>query len=1050
MIKRKIKLTWKQDVILAGLLYIVALMILYAPVLFLGRSLQPPLYMPFGVTDHGPYGYEGRLPVANFDVDIASPAYMEWPLSRLQGELLRRGELPLWNPYQGSGTPLAAQPDSRAFFPYQIVENVMPVEAQDYFLLGRLWLAGLFTFLFLRRWHLSRESSFAGGLFYMFSGTFVIFINLEQMVNAAMVIPLFLWAIEGLWHWRWRRGVVVLAIATTLILLSGSPESAVCILLLGTAYAIFRLVTTPREYRWSIINGGLLAGTLGLILAAPMMLPLLELYPHFYTLHSPGVGVGVSNPANSTFIPQILTPILSRYPRGELYYLHGGGQWDSFGGYIGILPIYLVLAGLIFCARFKKSHLTKPLLFFAIFGLFILLKDVGFPLVSWIGHLPLMDQIWFNRWAGGTWTFSFAVAAAMGLQIIKEQEWGTPYQWQHLRRGIKWGGGVSLILLVALFAVWLNMVGNYPNYLIGMASLIILAILATALFLTHHIIRTKKGVIALVILGMIELWFAIPMGYEPGWLWLRFLPVAAGLLAIFTWFWQKRILTLGGSLLAILLVLVIDILAPSGLPQRYDPVTPPPYAQFLQERTKDYSRITGGNGVLMPNFAGLLKLYDVRYNGPVGMAWYQNLHMEHLHQERLWPYTNTALWFTGYPDMGINSQGAERIIGLNFWADLKENMRWYSLLGVRYILDEPGSSPPEDIIKNGGFETWGSGLGPFSENGPTANFWNIDLRGKSTISLIRSKSEDSNGYVMAVNYIHSEDSFVAYKVPNPELYLDSTATFSISVKTDRERAVSCVIVTGRNVSFSDFHPGDGQWHTLVATQKPAQAPLANDQLSVAVVLHDSANIYLDNAALWIGSPPPLYELGFPVIYDEEVRIFENPYAFPRAFVVHQAVYANSFIEAQQVVSQPNFNARQEAVIEETLPLPWADIANSEAATSGGLSEASIVKYQTNKVNVVAKLSQPGILVLTDTYDPGWTATMDGVYTPIYRVNGVFRGVLVPEGEHIIVFNYFPRSYVIGFSLSGLGLFICIALLCIRPSVSKNNTIAVARGKSEQG
>ena len=123
--KRRLQLLWKHDVARVGLLYILALIVLYAPVVFLGRSLQAPLNMPFGVTDQGAYEYEGRLPVANFDVDIASPGYMEWPLSRLQGELLREGELPLWNPYQGGGTPLAAQPDSRAFFPYQMVENVM-------------------------------------------------------------------------------------------------------------------------------------------------------------------------------------------------------------------------------------------------------------------------------------------------------------------------------------------------------------------------------------------------------------------------------------------------------------------------------------------------------------------------------------------------------------------------------------------------------------------------------------------------------------------------------------------------------------------------------------------------------------------------------------------------------------------------------------------------------------------------------------------------------------------------------------------------------------
>ena len=54
------------------------------------------------------------------------------------------------------------------------------------------------------------------------------------------------------------------------------------------------------------------------------------------------------------------------------------------------------------------------------------------------------------------------------------------------------------------------------------------------------------------------------------------------------------------------------------------------------------------------------------------------------------------------------------------------------------------------------------------------------------------------------------------------------------------------------------------------------------------------------------------------------------------------------------------------------------------------------------------------MVLRDTWYPGWQATVDGMGTSIYRVNGCFRGVLVPGGQHQVRFVYRPwHVYVPG-------------------------------------
>ncbi len=121
----------------------------YAPVVFAGKSLQGPLYTVSPILPGGPWNYEGRRPANTFDVDIATPAFYEWPLDHFIGGVLRRGELPLWNPHQGTGIPLVTNYSTRVFFPFQALLNLSPVTLWDFFFLLRLWIAGTFTYLFL-------------------------------------------------------------------------------------------------------------------------------------------------------------------------------------------------------------------------------------------------------------------------------------------------------------------------------------------------------------------------------------------------------------------------------------------------------------------------------------------------------------------------------------------------------------------------------------------------------------------------------------------------------------------------------------------------------------------------------------------------------------------------------------------------------------------------------------------------------------------------------------------------------------------------------------
>ena len=99
-------------------------------------------------------------------------------------------------------------------------------------------------------------------------------------------------------------------------------------------------------------------------------------------------------------------------------YLPINGVWDSLGGYSGVLPWLLSIAGLFASLRNSRGYLRAPLYFFFAVAVVIILKNIGVRPFIWLGSLPLFDQVWSLRWAGPIWTFALSISGAIGLQAI--------------------------------------------------------------------------------------------------------------------------------------------------------------------------------------------------------------------------------------------------------------------------------------------------------------------------------------------------------------------------------------------------------------------------------------------------------------------------------------------------------------------------------------------------------------------------------------------------------------------------------------------------------
>jgi hypothetical protein len=150
-----------------------------------------------------------------------------------------------------------------------------------------------------------------------------------------------------------------------------------------------------------------------------------------------------------------------------------------------------------------------------------------------------------------------------------------------------------------------------------------------------------------------------------------------------------------------------------------------------------------------------------------------------------------------------------------------------------------------------------------------------------------------------------------------------------------------------------------------------------------------------------------------------VTIWERSGAFPRAFLATEARVIEDPAAALAALPQIA-DLRREVAIDSGPAL-----RGPSAVAAGNLIQ---LRVSPNRVFVRYEAGAAGILTLTDSYAPGWTATVNDVPAHIYRVNGVFRGVKLPSaGTHVVEFVYRPPTWALSTALA-VSAFIALALL----------------------
>ena len=158
---------------------------------------------------------------------------------------------------------------------------------------------------------------------------------------------------------------------------------------------------------------------------------------------------------------------------------------------------------------------------------------------------------------------------------------------------------------------------------------------------------------------------------------------------------------------------------------------------------------------------------------------------------------------------------------------------------------------------------------------------------------------------------------------------------------------------------------------------------------------------------------------YRLVHSGDVKIYENLDVLPRAFVVHKARVLEKDDEVLAALLDETFDPGTEVLLH-------GEQSSTESYGERCESEAVMVSYAPERVTIEARTDCPGYLVLTDAHYPGWLALMDERPQEILRANYYFRGVFLPQGEHVVEFLYQPASFRIGLTLSALTIVFLLA------------------------
>ena len=908
--------------------------------------------------------------------DPASPGWCVEPwLQLLKKEYVDDRTLPVWNPYQGFGAPLAANMQSQAFSPVTVVlALVHSPRTYNWYILCRLFVAGFFAYLYARLF-VSFVPAIAAGISSMLAGYYMLFVTMPHL-SVEVLLPAALWGGECILRTPRFRTVMWFAVLIFFVFIGGMPESSLLLLAMTYAYFLFR-IATDRSLWAGLSNrvAYLATATIaGCCFSAIVLLPFRQFLRYSYDVHQFGNTHSVIGLLHDSFNLSIFTYLLP-----FIYGTYGSEGQFTCANYFGVISLLLIIAaimGTFWRQTLRDRTLSQLTVFFGIVVIAVISKRYGFFLVNWIGSLPLFNLIIYDKYEEPLLSIAVAFLCAIGLERLSDPRMTPVKQVTPLALCY-----VSIALALSFSKDVLAKeiaAGGAIFEIVGWSivlPLALLTLLSLCLMLFNSESVSKR---------------------------LQSRPVS---------------LVLSSFVLAILACeMIFNYIVPTyyvwnSLPtMSSNPYAGAPYIDKLKQLAGQ-NRIFAEDAILYPNWSSAFGLFDVR-------------DLDAMYYRKYLPFVQSFLRLAPRPSDA--NELANRFTGAggsNFTFQDYLQQRLLQLSSTKYVVTPAGASlGKKDIID----EMVDQGnVGIRQPTKARVELVPLNLGGAVKMSLGGQAPLELH-YTLTVDR-PSESLRFSYGIP-PEAFAapcGDGAEFTVEAKTSSgaaKRLFSSFIDPKHIVSLRKWNRSAidltsyyrQKVDLLFSTNGGPKGDICGDWTYWSDFQFDDTS-----------SVSP-----FTRVYDHEVNIYEYNHVLPRAAIYYHAAVRPNESDVLKSLGDPGFD------VFGTVLLNRAELKPNQLELIGRLGDSSsnmpadaarIVSYEPTEVQIVASLQRRGILVLNDSDFPGWRLNIDGKPGEAFSANYLFRGVFLEAGRHIVRFTYRPWSLELGSiissaSLSGVAVF----------------------------
>lgn len=905
--------------------------------------------------------------------------YYSYPLRTVAWQMISSGQLPLWTPYVLSGYPLLSMAQVAVGYPltwgYLFIHGHW---AEQIYVLAPFLLSPIFTYAYARELGRSHLASLLAGLAFGYGGMMCGFIaNSGMLTNSLMWSPLQLVFIERSRSHSFAYSFSRASLVYALSVLGGHGQSYVYVGVLACWYGLFLSLSSYAANRslrnW--INWRPLAVALGSLLLSAC----LAAFQLFESLRAARRSIRSSLTfqvfGEGSFLPREALLSIG----AQLYH------YVDTGAYVAPLAILFAVIAVGTAWRFRGEN-NLHIWFWTVTAVvaFLLMLGSHTPLYRIVFFTSVLNQFRVPSRHTFEWTLALSILAAYGWDIVNKR-----LDQSKSRRELLSSGVIVGLILVAIACVvaslWWKATSKPP-----------VPNLSIYTGLPESVYWLWKLAFTIVVVALVWFCFRFKEGRIS-----KVMQAACIMLACFAEpnatvsCWWGRQLSLSAERL-----------------QQVSPTT-----RYLQRLPAVQNRVYTRAGLFAEEFKTQPRLEAPNLHAVYGL---HNLAgMEPLILERY----SRALGGIG-PDSVTPRPGFPPNVDL-FGAQ----SHVLDILNTTQVVTFSGLKTFEDAVtyKNG------IGLAVADLDINLLPGQRVQLEGHQSpadqfalvTSLSNSVEEQQGTPVAKVRLLTTNGE-------NREIFLRAGIE---SAEWAYDRSDVSAIIKHAKASVFDSRPGDAAnsfashryWAVISfpSTSQISSLEIQNLSQKSAVALW-RASLYDSSSRTSASLTYASHSAFWKTVYDQEqVQILENHRAMPRAWLVMkaEAVDGEEALRRIRGESTVEFDPSSTALLE----IAPTELPQLSGKIGESPNDVRITNYEPNRLRLETNASGPSVVVISEIFYPGWSATIDGQPARILLTDFLLRGLALPAGHHTVEMRYEAPAARTGAVISGLSL-VLLAIL----------------------